>query len=109
MSGFGHARPDLVTHVRILPHLFRCAAPFVESQPISCSAIQQKLESSTLIDFGTTCALQGETIASRPPLPPFTRETAIQRDRLAEDGLNSRDTETVSLAYTLDSSWRNLS
>jgi len=45
--------------------------------------------------------------ASRPPLPPFTRETAIQKVRLAEDGWNSRDPEKVALAYTHDSHWRN--
>jgi len=43
--------------------------------------------------------------ASRPPLPPFTRETAIQKVRLAEDGWNSRDPEKVALAYTIDSRW----
>src|SRR2546429_5622422 len=46
-------------------------------------------------------------IATRPPLPPFTRETAIQKVRLAEDGWNSRDPEKVALAYTIDSRWRN--
>ena len=45
--------------------------------------------------------------AARPPLPPFTREAAIQKVRLAEDGWNSRDAEKVSLAYTADSRWRN--
>ncbi|MRG56713.1 DUF1348 family protein [Phyllobacterium sp. SYP-B3895] len=45
----------------------------------------------------------------RPPLPPFTRETAILKVRVAEDGWNSRDPQRVSLAYTLDSSWRNRS
>jgi nuclear transport factor 2 (NTF2) superfamily protein len=44
---------------------------------------------------------------SRPPLPPFTRETAIQKVRGAEDGWNNRDPEKVALAYTLDSQWRN--
>ena len=43
----------------------------------------------------------------RPPIPPFTRETAIQKVRLAEDGWNSRDPTRVSLAYTSDSQWRN--
>lgn len=43
----------------------------------------------------------------RPPLPPFTRETAIQKVRLAEDGWNSRDAQRVSLVYTPDSQWRN--
>lgn len=46
-------------------------------------------------------------MAIRPPLPPFTLETAIQKVRLAEDGWNSRDPEKVSLAYTVDSRWRN--
>ncbi|MER5910138.1 nuclear transport factor 2 family protein [Streptomyces sp. NPDC001982] len=44
-----------------------------------------------------------------PPIPPFTRETAIEKVRLAEDGWNSRDPERVSLAYTPDSRWRNRS
>ncbi len=46
-------------------------------------------------------------MATRPPLPPYTRETAIQKVRLAEDAWNSRDPEKVSLAYTPDSRWRN--
>lgn len=45
--------------------------------------------------------------APRPPLPPFTRETAIEKVRLAEDGWNSRDAAKVALAYTPDSKWRN--
>ncbi len=44
---------------------------------------------------------------TRPPLPPFTRETALQKVRMAEDGWNSRDPERVALAYTPDSRWRN--
>jgi nuclear transport factor 2 (NTF2) superfamily protein len=44
----------------------------------------------------------------RPPLPPFiTVDAAVQKVRLAEDAWNSRDPERVSLAYTLDSQWRN--
>ena len=43
----------------------------------------------------------------RPPLPPFTLETANQKVRAAEDGWNSRDPVRVSLAYTMDSQWRN--
>jgi len=45
--------------------------------------------------------------APRPPLPPFTRETATLKVRLAEDAWNSRDPQRVSLAYTPDSVWRN--
>ena len=44
---------------------------------------------------------------SRPPLPPFTKETAAQKARMAEDAWNSRDPVRVSLAYTDDSIWRN--
>ena len=43
----------------------------------------------------------------RPPVPPFTRETATQKVRMAEDGWNSRDPDRVSLVYTEDSRWRN--
>jgi nuclear transport factor 2 (NTF2) superfamily protein len=43
----------------------------------------------------------------RPPLPPFTRETAIQKVRLAEDAWNSRDPARVSMAYSVDTKWRN--
>ncbi|MGW4495002.1 nuclear transport factor 2 family protein [Streptomyces sp. NPDC004376] len=44
---------------------------------------------------------------ARPPLPPFTRESAVEKVRLAEDGWNSRDPEKVALAYSPDSRWRN--
>lgn len=44
---------------------------------------------------------------SRPPAPPFTRETAIQKVRMAEDAWNSRDPQRVALAYAADSRWRN--
>ncbi|MCS3471524.1 nuclear transport factor 2 (NTF2) superfamily protein [Pseudomonas sp. JUb42] len=43
----------------------------------------------------------------RQPVPPFTRETAILKVRLAEDGWNSRDAAKVALAYTPDTQWRN--
>ena len=44
---------------------------------------------------------------TKPPVPPFTRETAIQKVRLAEDAWNSRDPQRVSLAYSVDTRWRN--
>lgn len=44
---------------------------------------------------------------ARPPLPPFSRESAIQKVRMAENAWNTRDPERVSLAYTPDSIWRN--
>ena len=43
----------------------------------------------------------------RPPLPPFTTETAAQKARMAEDAWNSRDPARVALAYTENSKWRN--
>jgi len=49
------------------------------------------------------------TSTRRPPLPPFTRESAIQKVRLAEDGCNTRDPENVALAYASNSRWRNRS
>lgn len=45
----------------------------------------------------------------RPPLPPFTEETARQKIQAAEDAWNSKDPERVSLAYTVDTEWRNRS
>ena len=46
-------------------------------------------------------------MSSRPPLPPFTPETAAQKARMAEDAWNTRDPQRVALAYTADSRWRN--
>jgi uncharacterized protein len=51
----------------------------------------------------------GSPEAPRPPLPPFTRESAIQKVRLAEDAWNTHDPEKISLAYSPDSRWRNRS
>jgi uncharacterized protein len=47
------------------------------------------------------------SVETRPPVPPFTRDTAIQKARMAEDAWNSRNPEKVSLAYSIDSRWRN--
>lgn len=49
------------------------------------------------------------TSESKPPLPPYDIESAAEKARLAEDAWNSRDPERVSLAYTVDSVWRNRS
>jgi uncharacterized protein len=48
-------------------------------------------------------------MSDRPPLPPFTHETATTKVRMAEDAWNSRDPARVALAYTEDSQWRNRS
>ncbi|TWT38991.1 nuclear transport factor 2 family protein [Blastopirellula retiformator] len=55
--------------------------------------------------------MTASTTAAQPPMiaPPFTRESALQKVRLAEDAWNSRDPERVSRAYSLDSQWRNRS
>jgi nuclear transport factor 2 (NTF2) superfamily protein len=50
-----------------------------------------------------------KVMEQRPPFPPFTLETATQKVQLAEDAWNSRDPERVSLAYTVDTEWRNRS
>jgi nuclear transport factor 2 (NTF2) superfamily protein len=49
----------------------------------------------------------GEQREIKPPVPPFTEETAHQKVKMAEDAWNTRDPEKVSLAYTPDSKWRN--
>jgi len=49
------------------------------------------------------------TDASRPPLPPFSENTATQKVRMAEDAWNSRDPARVALAYSVDTRWRNRS
>jgi nuclear transport factor 2 (NTF2) superfamily protein len=49
------------------------------------------------------------TTPARPPFPPFTRDSAMQKVRLAEDAWNTRDPLKVALAYTIDSRWRNRS
>jgi uncharacterized protein len=48
-------------------------------------------------------------MVQKPPLPPFTRETAIQKIRMAEDAWNSQDPDRVKMAYTENSMWRNRS
>src|SRR5690242_7503792 len=52
-------------------------------------------------------AQNGLMTESRPPFPPFTLQTAMQKVQAAEDAWNTRDPEHVSLAYTPDSRWRN--
>jgi uncharacterized protein len=52
-------------------------------------------------------ALATAATETRPPVPPFTNDSATQKVRLAEDGWNSRDPGKVALAYTPDSQWRN--
>jgi nuclear transport factor 2 (NTF2) superfamily protein len=46
-------------------------------------------------------------LEQRPPLPPFTHDSALEKVRLAEDGWNTRDPAKVALAYSVDSRWRN--
>ena len=51
----------------------------------------------------------GSATGERPPLPPFTRDSATQKVRMAEDAWNSQDPDRVALAYTENSNWRNRS
>ena len=46
-------------------------------------------------------------VKAKPPLPPFTKDSATLKVRMAEDAWNSRDPERVSLVYTEDTTWRN--
>lgn len=48
-----------------------------------------------------------ETVSTRPPLPPFTQDSAVLKVRLAEDGWNTRDAAKVAQAYSVDTVWRN--
>ena len=83
----------------------RLAAVTMGQRPhTNASTCSEPGEENTLMSTITTRDGAQET---RPPLPPFIRETAIQKVRLAEDGWNSRDREKVALAYTVDSRWRN--
>ena len=75
---------------RTLKHLFPQTIPF-----IFCGS------------FLLTIYNKYEIMESKPPLPPFTEETAKQKVRMAENAWNSKDPEKVSMAYTPDSAWRN--
>jgi hypothetical protein len=63
--------------------------------------VEPKIQDLDIIDPAS------DIVEVRPPLPPFTRESALQKVRLAEDGWNSRAPEKVALAYSQDSRWRN--
>ena len=66
-----------------------------------------RMHGRTAQSFDTCC---GELdMTTRPPVPPFSLESATQKVRLAEDSWNSRDPERVSQGYALDSRWRNRS
>jgi nuclear transport factor 2 (NTF2) superfamily protein len=65
------------------------------------------LQTDPLENAARLTQIPGNKYMTRPPLPSFTRETAIEKVRLAEDGWNSRDAAKVALAYTEDTKWRN--
>jgi len=91
--------------------------------PLACAAQEECLEAGGLLTSVTGPEHSGRHrtlpggarfallvgMTTRPPLSPFTQESAAQKVRLAEDGWNSRDPEKVALAYTPDSRWRNRS
>jgi nuclear transport factor 2 (NTF2) superfamily protein len=75
------------------PYLIRVhAAPIDSTQGRDGPSMENEMSSITTV---------------RPPLPPFTLETAVEKVRLAEDGWNTRDAAKVALAYSLDTKWRN--
>ena len=76
----------------------RISELFVEIMNLECCFWEMAFQSSSAV-----------AAAPRPPLPPFTYETAVQKVRMAEDAWNSRDPQRVSLAYTQDTVWRNRS
>lgn len=53
--------------------------------------------------------MSAATSETKPPVPPFTRETAIQKIRMAENAWNSKDPDKVKMAYSADTAWRNRS
>jgi len=57
--------------------------------------------------LATTSFQKINTMEQRHPLPPFSMETALQKVQMAEDAWNSKDPERVSLAYSVDTEWRN--
>ena len=67
----------------------------------------EKSQNVSAAAAGGASETSGSAATTRPPLPPFTRETAIIKVRGAEDAWNSREPEKVSLAYSIDSYWRN--
>jgi hypothetical protein len=65
------------------------------------------LSLSAITALGALLPGNADAQQARPPLPPFTAESAAQKARLAEDAWNTRDPARVALAYTVDSIWRN--
>lgn len=89
----------------------------VSSNPVPLPVLQGNLCSHSQIAHAPGVSLPRPALTpkqeirkmTRPPVPPFTEETAIIKVRAAEDGWNSRDPAKVALAYTPDSQWRNRS
>ncbi len=84
-----------------------------ESRGWTAHAVHSHLASQSYHQSLQTNRVETMTIHSleqpRPPFPPFNLESATQKVRMAEDAWNTRDPERVSLAYTVDSIWRNRS
>lgn len=79
--------------------------PVAEPSPAEAPAAEPSDPGAS--DPGTSHAPVSEAAAQRPPLPPFTRETALAKVQAAEDAWNSRDPERCAGAYTIDTVWRN--
>ena len=94
------------------------AQPLLAAVKGQLGAVPNNTALATEVDFPSSRAARGAltpatthapeaTIMIRPPVPPFTAETARQKARMAEDAWNTREPERVALAYTEDSRWRN--
>lgn len=83
--------------------------PVAALRKASCQAPLRRPAGAVPASPGLPGPTHEDPAMSRPPLPPFTAETAAQKARMAEDAWNTRDPARVALAYTVDSRWRNRS
>jgi nuclear transport factor 2 (NTF2) superfamily protein len=100
MQGLG--RPSTVRGaLEFLAHALAESPPLASTFQWMCRRTKIGKHAARSLPFSRSPAMD------RPPLPPFTTETAAQKARMAEDAWNTRDPARVALAYTTDSRWRN--
>jgi hypothetical protein len=110
LTGYAVISPERGSERYLFGGTTKSAGRVVAGVPMNADILNATLNQGDAVSDQQLADREGKTqkdIATRPPLPPFNRETAIQKVRLAEDGWNSRDPEKVALAYTIDSRWRN--
>ena len=86
--------------------MYKASSLFLTPKKFRIVQNLSKSTASTMASMSTGTATSEE---ARPPLPPFTKESAIRKIRMAEDGWNSRNPDKVKMAYTTDTVWRNRS